>query len=87
MLLLIHWHEASTLFYSGSTHSFVPLTFAAKLEHFPSALTHALVVSIPTGEHICTRAIFYDCMLEIGQARILVNLMVLLRMDDFDVII
>lgn len=49
-------------------------------------MTHALVVSTPTGEHICTRTIFHDCLLEIGQARMPADL-VLLRMDDFDVIL
>ena len=82
VMVLISSYEPN----SGSTHSFVSNAFAAKLANSPSTRTHALVVSTPTGEHICTRTIFYDCVLEIGQTRMTTNL-VLPRMDDFDVIL
>eukprot|EP00268_Persea_americana_P054813 TRINITY_DN6322_c0_g1_i1.p1 TRINITY_DN6322_c0_g1~~TRINITY_DN6322_c0_g1_i1.p1 ORF type:complete len:1140 (-),score=111.45 TRINITY_DN6322_c0_g1_i1:645-4064(-) len=85
-MALISNHEASTLFDYGSTHSFISHTFAAKIGNSPSTFTNALVVSTPTGEKICIRTIFYDCMLEIGQARMPADL-VLLRMEDFDVIL
>ena len=84
--LLISNLEASTLLDSGSTHSFISHTFAAKIGNSPSTLTNALVVSTPTGEQICTRTIFYNCMIEIGQTRMPADL-VLLRMDDFDAIL
>lgn len=79
-------HEANALFDSGSTQSFVSHVFASKLENPPSALAHALVSGSPTGEQICTRTIYYDCVLEVGQTTVPVNL-VLLCMNDFYVVL
>lgn len=85
-MILISNNEASTLFDSCSTQSFVSHAFAAKLENPPSTLTNDSVVSTPTGEHICTITIFRNCMLEIGRTRIPADL-VLLHMDGIDIII
>ena len=41
-MVLISNHEASTLFDSGSTHSSIFHTFAAKIGNSPSTMTNAL---------------------------------------------
>lgn len=78
--------EAYTLFDYGSTLSFVSLVFDCKLNKPPSTLDQAFIVSTPTGGHMSTCTIFYDCPLNIGEATLPVDL-ILLPMLDFNIIL
>lgn len=74
--------EAYTLFNYGSTLSFVSHVFAHKMNKPLCTLDQAFIVSTPTRGHMSTCAIFYDCPLNIGEATLPVDL-ILLPMHDF----
>ncbi|XP_028110954.1 uncharacterized protein LOC114309421 [Camellia sinensis] len=83
---MVHGHSASTLFDSGSTHSFVSKLFAQNLDKIEETLSYVLCVSSPMGDSVLCTSVYCGCELELGDVRVYANLLPL-DMTYFDIIL
>ena len=78
--------DAYILIDSGSTHSFIYVKFAEKLNREQEPLDYMLHVATPSGRTMIVASIYRACIVAIEGVELLVNLMPL-SMTHFDVIL
>ena len=83
--MTIFGSSARVLFYSGSSKSFISISFALHVDRELSQLKHKLVVVTLIGEQIIRTFVFIGCEVLIKGVVLKVNL-IPLEMLDFDVI-
>ena len=84
--LSILGHFAFTLFDSGSTHSFISMSFVVQAGFELEPLLHEMSVSTPSGVDLVSRDRVKDDQVIIGNQTLCIDLMVV-NMMDFDVIL
>ena len=82
----IHTLFARALIDSGSTYSFVFISFAGLLGMSIDNMNFDLFVATPLGDFVVVNKILKDCCVMIGYRNMTVDL-VLLGLQDFDVIL
>ena len=85
-IVLILYVEAKTIFYPGSTHSFVSHAFARNIDGDVAKLELALVVQTPVGMQVCCHEYFLGTRVQVGDLILQADL-IILSMKDFDVIL
>ena len=78
--------NASSLFDTGATHSFVSTSYAKHLGIAPTALLSDFSVGTPIGVVMLVNTQYLDCVVIIGGRELLVDLLPI-HMRDFDVIL
>ena len=75
--LLINEYLARVLIDKGSTHFFVTPSFVQDFSMAPSRLAYGLSVSTPIGSSAITSKVYRDCIIQVGQHKLPVDLIVL----------
>ncbi|XP_057506535.1 uncharacterized protein LOC130789736 [Actinidia eriantha] len=84
--LLVNNEKAYVLIDPGTTHSFVSTIFCMHLDKSCSSLSQPLLVSTPVGDVVVVEEVYKECVLKIGEKKLLVDLMPL-SIHDFDLIL
>ena len=70
----------------GSTCSFISYEFTLRVHSDITSLGYDIYVSMPTGDVIVVNTVVKDCVVDMGEISLKVNLVVI-NLRDFDVIL
>ncbi|TXG73219.1 hypothetical protein EZV62_001798 [Acer yangbiense] len=84
--LSLFCREATVLFNSSATHSFVSCAFSAYANKPAEPLDLCMTIGTPTGDSMLVEQVFKSCLISVGGRDFLVDLLPL-KMRDFDIIL
>ncbi|KAK1560346.1 hypothetical protein Q3G72_025572 [Acer saccharum] len=84
--LSLFCREATVLFDSGATHSFVSCAFSTYANKPAEPLDLCMTIGTPTGDSMLVEQVFKSCLISVGGRDFLVDLLPL-KMRDFDIIL